>query len=175
MRKKIIVLVLSLAMLFGFTACGGSGAGEQPAAEPSVLGEADAEQRPTSVYKDMILEVDEGIIEITSAVLGRDGRTESDMIVFYYTYTNTKSEARAPATVWDLNIYAVQDNDSNAVNTLEGGSIPMSFIKEATYEVRIDEEANSAGAFVLSDMSTPVTLIAKKSGEVILKQPIPIS
>ena len=175
MRKKIIVLVLALVMMFGVTACGGSGTGEQQSAEPSVLGGAAEEQVPVSTYKDIIFEVDEGIIEITSAVIGRDGRAESDMIVFYYTYTNTKTEARAPSIAWNWNIEAVQDNDPDAVNVLEGGSIPMSYIKEATYELRTDESANSAGAFVLSDMSTPVTLIAKKSGEVILKQTIPIS
>ena len=66
-----------------------------------------------------------------------------------------------PTNAWILNFKAIQDNDPNAVNELNIGSLPdQQFLDSQTQDIKPGGTVSNAVAYELDDTTTPVTLVA---------------
>ena len=158
-KLSIIITILILATLF--VSC-------KPKADTPTLELAETEiieetpaVIPSITFENVVLEVQEGTVEVTGALIEYDELWNSDVIIFTYNYTNNTDEPRMSASAWFHNFEAVQDNDPNVINSLEEGSIPSEYYDIATKETKVGGTVSAGGSFILSDMTTPVTLFSK--------------
>ena len=87
---------------------------------------------------------------------------EKPVIAFWYDTTNTGSASEINAsTAWIMVFEAVQDNDPNAVNTLNMGLLPdQQFLDSQVESIKDGGTVSNAVAYELDDTTTPVTLVA---------------
>ena len=114
----------------------------------------------TIVTKDFTIE----ILEYKVIAAGEEGNqyNDSPVIAFWYNTTNTSGKEINPSTAWIFTITAIQDNDPNVVNTLDIASLPDSrFLDSQTATIKAGGTVENAVAYSLSDLETPVELIAK--------------
>ena len=114
----------------------------------------------TIVTKDYTLE----ILEYRIIPAGEEGNKYSDspIIAFWYNTTNTSGKDINPSSAWINVMTAVQDNDPNMVNKLNVAALPdSSFLDSQTATIKAGGTVENAMAYTLTDLETPVELIAK--------------
>lgn len=184
MKKKIVPVVFAALLAMTLCACSGqasesaissnpvsesvaseSQSTEEPAQE-AVESEATDESSPS--FADNVLTLDDYTITITDYKVIQPGETgneygEKPVIAFWYDTTNVASETDLnPMTAWMLVFEAVQDNDPNAVNTLNVGMLPdQQFLDSQMQSIKVGGTVSNAVAYELDDLTTPVTLTAQ--------------
>lgn len=179
MKLKMIAAVAACAI--ALTACGGA-----ESTEPSSAAQAESQSEPaedaTSAestsesevqengpsFADGVLTMDNYTITITDCKVIQPGETgneygEKPVIAFWYDTTNVSDEdGLNPMTAWIMAFEAVQDNDPNAVNTLNVAALPdQQFLDSQTQDIKVGGTVSNAVAYELDDTTTPVTLTAK--------------
>lgn len=121
-----------------------------------------------TTFSDGVYTSDEYTITITDYKVIQPGETGNEygdkpVIAFWYDTTNVASDtALNPSTAWMLVFEAVQDNDPNAVNTLNVGMLPDDqFLDSQLQDIKIGGTVSNAVAYELDDLTTPVTLTAQ--------------
>ena len=154
-------LVLSLA------ACGGPSGGtstDDDARAPSEARETEV-QTSDSSFENGVLTTPDLVIEITGHRVispGDVGNEYGDkpVIGFWYNITNVSGEDITPLD-WIYTFEAVQDNNPDAVNVLEIGSLPDDrFLDTQMESIKQGGTVENAVAYELDDLTTPVELIA---------------
>lgn len=119
-------------------------------------------------FSNGVLTTDEYTITITDYKVIQPGEAgneygEKPVIAFWYDTTNVASETDLnPMTAWMLVFEAVQDNDPNAVNTLNVGMLPdQQFLDSQMQSIKVGGTVSNAVAYELDDLITPVTLTAQ--------------
>ncbi|WP_102029152.1 DUF5067 domain-containing protein [Salirhabdus sp. Marseille-P4669] len=146
--------------------------------------EADEETNEQSelYFKDNVAKLRDLKIEITDTKVipvGETGNEYGDqpVLAIWYKTTNLSEKDINPTTAWLAVFEAVQDNDPNAVNTLDVGSLPDSQFRDSQLQtIKQDGTVENAVAYKLDDLETPVTLIATQGimGEKLGEQVIEI-
>ena len=125
-----------------------------------------AKAAPKEYFKDGILVTKDIKIEITKykvIPVGKKGNEYGDkpVIAFWYKVTNLSKDRTDPNAAWISTFEAIQDNDPNAVNKLNVGSLPdFKFLDSQTKDIKTNGTVNNAVAYELTDKTTPVVLVA---------------
>lgn len=83
------------------------------------------------------------------------------VLAFWYSVTNLTDKKLDPTTAWIGTISAIQDNNANAVNQLDVGSLPDDrFLDTQTEDIKNGGTVEDAVAYELTDGTTPVDLVA---------------
>jgi hypothetical protein len=162
-------------LLFAIIGVAGSGTGSDDS-QPTVshttqAGQSDelaaaklaAEEGPT--FENGVLTTPDLKIQITRYKVieaGQKGNEYGDkpVIAFWYTTTNLSGDDVAP-TDFILYFNAIQDNNPNAVNELEVGSLPDDrFLDSQMETIKKGGTVENAVAYELDDLVTPVELVA---------------
>lgn len=135
---------------------------------------SDKEKKVTKILNQKI-SVDNGKAEITVTSwkmipAGQPGNEYGDkpIIAFWYTVKNIKdtSDSFSPMNAWIINgnFKAVQDNNSDQVNTLNIGTLPDDkFMDTQSQGIKQGGTAENAVSYELTDETTPVVLSAYSS------------
>jgi hypothetical protein len=116
-------------------------------------------------FENDVLTTSDLRIEITSHKVikpGDKGNEYSDkaVIAFYYSTTNLSGADVDPMSFL-FNFEAYQDNNPDAVNSLEVGSLPDErFLESQSETIKKGGTVESAIAYELDDLTTPVDLVA---------------
>ena len=128
---------------------------------------ADIQATATS-FENGTLTTGDYTITITDYKVIQPGETgneygEKPVIAFWYDTTNTGDEADIdPMTAWIMVFQAVQDNDPNAVNTLNVAGLPdEQFLDSQMQNIKPGGTVANAVAYELDDDTTPVELTAQ--------------
>lgn len=172
MKKKLIfstALVLSL----GLAACGEEKAKEEPPKEeiqtPVSADKTEKEEQSEDVYfKDgeaKLVDLKIKIKETKVIPAGEKGNEYGEKPVFaiWYETTNLSDKEIDHGTAWFAVFTVIQDNNPNAVNKLEIGSLPdESFLETQMENIKKGGTVEHAIAYELDDLETPVTLVANQ-------------
>jgi Domain of unknown function (DUF5067) len=179
MKKHLFTLMLGLILILA--ACGNSGESEEATASngdkavnettesDSSNEEVETEAENTDVYfKDNEAKIDDLKIKITETKVipvGEPGNEYGEKPVFaiWYETTNFTDKEIDSTTAWMAVFTAIQDNDPNAVNELEVGSLPDEAHLDSQLEnIKKDGTVENSVAYMLDDSETPVTLVANQ-------------
>lgn len=128
----------------------------------------DSEASGDASFKDGVLKTSKMKIEITShrvIPVGQPGNEygEKPVIAFVYKTTNLTNKELDPTTAWIGSFEAYQDNDPNAVNELNVGSMPGDqYLDTQTEQIKQGGTVENAVAYELDDETTAVKLSAKE-------------
>jgi hypothetical protein len=131
---------------------------EEPAAKKPA-----SEEGPT--FENGVLTTPDLKIQITRYKVIKAGQKgneygEKPVIAFWYKTTNLSGDDINP-TEFISRINAIQDNDPNAVNELDVGSLPDDRFLDSQFEtIKKGGTVEDASAFELDDLVTPVELVA---------------
>lgn len=173
---KQTLLLISVLTLFIIAGCGGN-QGEvkktdsdttnnEATTENTKENEAKATNNKDVYFKDNEAKLNDLKIKITETKIIQPGETgnehgEKPVFAIWYETTNLSDKDIDPTTAWMAVFEAVQDNDPNAVNTLEVGGLPDNqFLDSQLETIKKDGTVSNAVAYELDDLETPVTLIA---------------
>lgn len=161
--KKILVLMLVLAVSFSLVACGGA----KSKSENPEKGEVKKGKVATEAYfKDNVAETNKCKIEITDVKIIQPGEAgneygEKPVIVFWYKATNKTDEELDAYSAWIYIFTAYQDNSSDRVNELnEGGYFDERFLDTSLENIKKNGTVENAVSYQLDDLETPVLLQA---------------
>lgn len=170
MKRKLIITLMLMATVAFVPACGGKESKVPEAGTTSTPEDAEPEEteETTGSFKDNVLETNKVKIVITDykvIPVGEAGNEygEKPVIAFWYDTTNLSGEDINPDTAWMNYFSAVQDNNENAVNDLEVGSLPdEQFLDTQLETIKKGGTVSNAIAYELDDEVTPVDLTAKE-------------
>jgi hypothetical protein len=117
-------------------------------------------------FKDNEAKLNDLKIKITETKVIKAGEKgneygEKPVFAIWYETTNLSDKEIDPTMGWLAVFEAVQDNNPNAVNTLEVGGLPDDQFLDSQLEIiKKDGTVKNAVAYELDDLETPVTLIA---------------
>jgi Domain of unknown function (DUF5067) len=117
-------------------------------------------------FKDNEAKLNDLKIKITETKVIKAGEKgneygEKPVFAIWYETTNLSDKEIDPTMGWLAVFEAVQDNNPNAVNTLEVGGLPDDqFLDSQLETIKKDGTVKNAVAYELDDLETPVTLIA---------------
>ncbi len=186
MKKYLFVLLA--VMLVVLSACGGSSESKNTENEESkdsadAANEDSKESAETNENEDVYFKDNEAKIEDLKIKIketkvipaGEEGNETGEKPVFaiWYETTNLTDKDIDPSTAWIAVFTALQDNDPNAVNELEMGSLPDgNHLDTQTETIKKDGTVENSIAYELDDLETPVTLVATQGvmGEEIGRQ-----
>ena len=194
MKRTVMIIMSFILTAMMFSACGGSGdinkeedrkpestvesvkeesrpavdsRGEEPTQTPST--ESAAEPESPYYFRDLELVTSDYSIKITDWRVinpGEPGNEYSDspVIAFWYDTTNTSAKEIDPMSAWIYVMTAVQDNDPNAINSLNVAGLPDSqFTNSQMQKIKQGGTVPNAMAYTLTDTETPIELTAKGS------------
>lgn len=164
-------LILSIVLVIVYAAALSGAAkafdtGTVPTFTPTGAATADAAPGSTSTFENGVLTTPSLKIEITDhkvIPVGQPGNEYGDkpVIAFYYKTTNLTDKKLDPTTAFLFNISVYQDNNTNAVNKLDVGSLPDSKFRDSQLEdIKNGGTVENALAYQLDDETTPVDLVA---------------
>lgn len=175
MIKKHLLLIFVLVLLI-ISGCGGnleeakkadSGVANNEETTESTKENAEKATSNKDVYfKDNEAKLIDIKIKITETKIIQPGEigneyNEKPVFAIWYEATNLSDKEIDPGTAWIAVFKAVQDNNPNAVNTLEVGALPdEQFLDSQLETIKKDGTVPNAIAYELDDLETPVTLIA---------------
>lgn len=172
---KKLLLSVSLLFVLALAACGDTGEeGTKDTTNTTneneeVSKETSNEETQTNkdvYFKDNEVQIEDLKINITETKVipvGQPGNEYGEKPVFaiWYNTTNLSDKEIDPLTAWIAVFTAIQDNNPNAVNELETGSLPDdSFLDSQMENIKKDGTVENAFAYELDDSETPVTLVA---------------
>jgi hypothetical protein len=173
---KKTLLLISVLTLFIIAGCGGNQDEAKKTDSDTANNEAttentkENEEKATNIkdvyFKDNEAKLNDLKIKITETKViqaGEKGNEYGEKPVFaiWYETTNLSDKEIDPTTGWMAVFEAVQDNNPNAVNTLEVGGLPDDQFLDSQLEIiKKDGTVKNAVAYELDDLETPVTLIA---------------
>lgn len=172
MKKPLIPLVcVSTALAFVLGACGAGGTEATTSDGPAEMSSPSASDPPSEAatdgpsFENGVLTTSELKIQITShkvIKVGEEGNEhgEKPVIGFWYTTTNLTDDDVSPMNF--LYVFsAYQDNNPNAENEIEVGSLPDDrFLDTQTENIKKGGTVENAVAYELDDLVTPVDLVA---------------
>ena len=165
-KTTVLLASWSIAAL-ALSGCAG-GASDSPAPESTVsVDSSPATEEPAaeSSFENSVLKTPEVTIAITDVKtipVGEPGNEYGDVpvIAFWYEVTNLTAAEVTPSD-WFYYFTAFQDNDPNAVNELNVGSLPDDqFLDSQLETIKEGGTVANAVAYELSDTTTPVDLVA---------------
>lgn len=168
MIKKHLLLIFVLVLLI-ISGCGGNQEEAKKADSGGANNEETTEKETSNeevYFKDNEAKLIDLKIKITETKViqpGEPGNEYSEKPIFaiWYEATNLSDKDIDPGTAWIAVFEAVQDNNPNAVNTLEVGALPdEQFLDSQLETIKKDGTVPHAIAYELDDLETPVTLIA---------------
>lgn len=186
MKKYLFVLLA--VMLVVLSACGGSSESKNTeneeskdsadAANEESKDSAETNENEDVYFKDNEAKIEDLKIKIKETKVipaGEEGNETGEKPVFaiWYETTNLTDKDIDPSTAWIAVFTALQDNDPNAVNELEMGSLPDgNHLDTQTETIKKDGTVENSIAYELDDLETPVTLVATQGvmGEEIGRQ-----
>ncbi|MFJ5861809.1 DUF5067 domain-containing protein [Pseudarthrobacter sp. NPDC092439] len=171
MKKSLMILACASAVLL-LNGCGGtateSGAtnsSSSPDATSSSISSTPANQNNDASFKEGVLTTPEIKIVVKDHKLipvGGKGNEygKKPVIAFWYETTNLTGEDVSPMNFLYV-ITAYQDNNPNAENKLDVGSLPdEKFLSTQTEKIKKGGTVLNAIAYELDDETTPVDLVA---------------
>lgn len=173
---KQTLLLISVLTLFIIAGCGGNQGEAKKTDSDTTNNEATTENTKENeaketnnkdvYFKDNEAKLNDLKIKITETKIIQPGETgnehgEKPVFAIWYETTNLSDKDIDPTTAWMAVFEVVQDNDPNAVNTLEVGGLPDNqFLDSQLETIKKDGTVPNAVAYELDDLETPVTLIA---------------
>lgn len=170
------VLGAALVVLLGgcgaTSATGGSPAASTPAAnagsssaEPSDTPESESPSSEKTFVNGVLTTPDLKIVINRYKVIkaGQKGNEYGDkpVIAFWYSTTRLGDKDVDPSTAWLFNFEAYQDNNPNAENKLEVGTLPDDAYLDSQMEtIKKGGTVKNAVSYELDDLKTPVDLVA---------------
>lgn len=165
--KKSLVLVACASVALVLSGCGGTTTESNASnnnSSPSAI-ESTVTAKSDSSFKDGVLITSELKIQITDHKMIPVGETGNEygkkpVIAFWYKTTNLADKDVSPMNFL-YSITAYQDNNPNAENKLEVGSLPDDrFLDSQTEKIKKGGTVENAIAYELDDETTPVDLVA---------------
>ena len=172
--KKLLVLLIVLAMMFTLVACGdgatNTGEADVPEDGEEVSGETEDSKEPINdvYFKDNEAKIEDVKIKITGTKVipvGEVGNEYGEKPVFaiWYEVTNLSDKDIDPISAWLAIFTAIQDNNPNAINELEVGALPDENHLDSQLEtIKKGGTVENSIAYELDDLETPVTLVANQ-------------
>lgn len=169
--KKVLILISALA-LFLIVGCGNQDEGtknDSDSVKKETTTENTNKENETNnelYFKDNEAKLNDLKIKITETKVIQPGEKgneygEKPVFAIWYETTNLSDKEINPTTGWMAVFEAVQDNDPNAVNTLEVAGLPDDqFLDSQLETIKKDGTVKNAVAYELDDSETPVTLVA---------------
>ena len=168
--KKLLLPVLPLTLVVAFALAGCSGTepvDTAPTSSTEVEVDAPEEMPAGDSFVDGVLETDEVKIAITDyrvIQVGEPGNEYGDVPVLAIWYDTTNlgtSDRDITPSEFIFMFEAFQDNDPNAENTLDVGSLPDdAFLDSQMENIKVGGTVSNAIAYELDDTTTPVLLVA---------------
>lgn len=174
MKKALLTLII--LMIFILTGCGDNqndttnGDSENATNEATAdITNENAEEETTNedvYFKDNEAKLIDLKINITETKIIQPGEVgneygEKPVFAIWYETTNLSDKDIDPMTAWIVVFEAIQDNNPNAINTLEVASLPDEQYLDSQLEtIKKDGTVANAVAYELDDLETPVTLVA---------------
>lgn len=175
--KKRLILLVALTMILTLVACGGDTSdtdtnGEANTETKEVVEEDTQSEETEEVvedeiyFKDNEVKIEDLKIKITDTKVipvGEAGNEygENPVFAIWYETTNLTDDDINPTTAWMVVFTAIQDNDPNAINELNVGSLPDENHLDSQLEtIKKDGTVENSVAYELDDLETPVTLVA---------------
>ncbi|WP_274307011.1 DUF5067 domain-containing protein [Solibacillus daqui] len=171
MKKLFYIGALSALLL---AACGDDKqeANSAPVTTQTGTNANEPEKEETSnndvYFKDGEAKLNDLKIKITETKVipvGEKGNEYGDKPVFaiWYDTTNLSDKDIDPINAWIAVFEAIQDNNPNAINELNVGSLPDdAFLDTQLETIKKDGTVANAIAYELDDSETPVKLIARQ-------------
>lgn len=175
MNKKMAFPAAAAALALLLSGCGGASADEPAGTAPSTSQTVEAPKETAAAaaaaeasFVDGVLTTRDVKIAITDHRIIQVGEPGNEygskpVLAFWYDITNVASEGVVTPSNWVFLFEAIQDNDPNAVNKLEVGMLPDDALLESQMqEIKVGGTVQSAIAYELDDLTTPVDLIASE-------------
>ena len=171
MNKKMAMPAAMAAMALLLGGCGASSAetGTAPSSNQTVEAPStETTAKPAAIessFVDGVLTTPDLKVVITEhriIPVGEPGNEygSKPVIAFWYDITNISGEAMNPMT-WVMVITAYQDNNPNSMNRIEIGGMPDErFVQTQLESIKQGGTVQSAFAYELDDLTTPVDLVA---------------
>ena len=173
MKKSLTLFTpIAVALAFLLTGCGDDGSSADPSHSQTFSpndgdGAGDSADKPQATFKDGVLTNADVKIQITRYKIIKAGQKgneygEKPVIAFWYKTTNVSGKKVDPSEfIFDFEAY--QDNDPNAENKLDVGSLPDDrFLDSQDETIKKGGTVESAIAYELDDLTTPVDLVASE-------------
>lgn len=176
--KKLIASFFVLLLMGFLAACGETDTSKQGKEEKEKTEDISSDSESNSdenklkeedvYFKDNEVKLNDLKIKITDSKVIQPGETgneygEKPVFAIWYETTNLSDKDIDPTTAWIAVFEAIQDNDPNAVNTLDVGSLPdEQFLDSQMQTIKKDGTVKNAIAYELDDLETPVTLVASQ-------------
>jgi len=166
--KKAILILLMLSLLVTLAGC--SGDSKESKEKDKVPEQVEpVEKNSKKFYFDgEVAEIEDVKIKITETKVipvGKKGNEYGEKPVFaiWYETTNKSDKDIDPMIAWLVIFEAVQDNNPNAINTLNVGMLPDDAHSDSQLQtIKKDGTVENSVAYELDDDVTPVTLVASK-------------
>ena len=171
MKKPFVLLACAMSSLaLTLSGCGGTSTesnstSNSPSPSTTSSPSSDAAKSDTS-FKDGVLTTPDVRIQITEhkvIPVGKKGNEygPKPVIAFWYRITNVSGEKKVTPSEFIFSITAHQDNNPNADNELNVGSLPDDkFLDSQTETIKKGGTVANAIAYELDDLTTPVDLVA---------------
>lgn len=166
---KITALIASFSLAaIALAGCAGAADAPVPEAAPeeTISVEAPVDAPAEATFNNSVLTTEDVTIAITDTrviQVGEPGNEYGDVPVIAFWYDVTNNGADRDVTPSDFIFYfnAFQDNDPNAENELNVGSLPDDqFLDSQLENIKVGGTVSNAVAYELTDTTTPVTLVA---------------
>lgn len=175
--KKLSVIASTAAAILLLSACGASNEAPASAEQPSATAPTESNKEGSSPEgvtesNDARESFEGGVfigpdftIKITDHKVipkGAEGNEYGDkpVIAFWYEITNTSDDDVTP-TDFVFVFKAIQDNNADSINELEVGGMPDDdFLDSQLEKIKKGGTVESAVAYELDDLETPVRLVA---------------
>lgn len=166
---KTTALIASLSLAAAaFAGCASAAEAPVPEAVPeeTISVEAPADAPAEATFENSVLTTEDVTIAITDTRVIQVGETGNEygdvpVIAFWYDVTNNGADRDVTPSDFIFYFNAFQDNDPNAENELNVGSLPDDqFLDSQLENIKEGGTVSNAVAYELTDTTTPVTLVA---------------
>jgi hypothetical protein len=176
MKRSLVPLICTLSVLPLLLGACGSGSGDtnstgtaQTFSPSKGAGADDSPTKDGPTFQDGVLTTPDLKVQITRYKVIKPGQKGNEygkkpVIAFWYKTTNLSGGKTDPTIAFVSTFNAYQDNDPNAENELEVGSLPDErFLDSQSENIKKGGTVENAMAYELDDLKTPVDLVADDS------------
>ena len=161
--KKMLLVLIGVLFLMG---CSSEETNESSSNSDTKEVVKEAKEEKGVYFKDGEAKLEDLKIKITETKVIQPGEKgneygEKPVFAIWYDTTNLSDKEIHPIMAWSVVFEAVQDNNPNAVNTLEVAGLPDDQFLDTQMEIiKKDGTVPNAVAYELDDLETPVILTA---------------